>query len=79
MRTTIDQGGRLVVPKPLRDQLGFTPGSELELSAIDGRLEVSMPSRVHVEQGPYGPHVVADGAEPLTTEQVRDLIERGRR
>jgi len=38
-----------------------------------------MPSRVHVEQGPYGPHVVADGAEPLTTEQVRDLIERGRR
>lgn len=26
MRATIDQAGRLVIPKPLRDRLGFQPG-----------------------------------------------------
>ncbi|MDQ3319435.1 MAG: AbrB/MazE/SpoVT family DNA-binding domain-containing protein, partial [Actinomycetota bacterium] len=40
MRTTIDRAGRLVVPKPLRDELGLQPGQELELQARDGRLEV---------------------------------------
>jgi AbrB family looped-hinge helix DNA binding protein len=43
MRTTIDAAGRLVVPKALRDQLGFAPGTELELAAVDGRLEVAVP------------------------------------
>jgi AbrB family looped-hinge helix DNA binding protein len=79
MRTTIDAAGRLVVPKPLRDELGFTPGAELELTAVDGRLEVVMPSRVRVEEGPYGLHFAAGTRERLSAEQVRDLMERGRR
>jgi AbrB family looped-hinge helix DNA binding protein len=61
MRATIDADGRLVIPKPLRDELGFAPGTELELVAVDGRLEVTVASRV------------------LTAEQVRTLLERGRR
>ena len=32
MRSTIDKAGRLVIPKPLRDQLGLRPG-EVELTA----------------------------------------------
>ena len=39
MRTTIDKAGRIVVPKALRDELSLTPGQELEISAVDGRLE----------------------------------------
>ena len=79
MRTTIDAAGRLVVPKVLREQLGFAPGLELELEAVDGRLEVAVPSRVHVEQGPHGVRFAA--AEPgiLTSDQVRSLVDRGRR
>jgi AbrB family looped-hinge helix DNA binding protein len=79
MRTTIDAAGRLVVPKVLRDELGFRPGTELELEAVDGRLEVAVPSRVRVERGPHGVHFAAEGADALTSEQVRSLIERGRR
>ena len=79
MRTTIDAAGRIVVPKLLREQLGFSPGTELEIDAVDGRLEVAVPSRVRVEEGPQGARFVADAAEPLTAAQVRELMEQGRR
>ena len=79
MRTTIDTAGRLVVPKPLRDQLGFAPGTELEIDAVDGRLQVAVPSRVRVEDGVHGVRFAADVGEKLSAEQVRELMERGRR
>ena len=79
MRATIDAAGRIVVPKPLRDQLGFVPGTALELEAVDGRLEVTVPSRVEVEESPHGPRLVAGAGASLSAEAVRELIERGRR
>jgi AbrB family looped-hinge helix DNA binding protein len=79
MHATIDMAGRVVIPKAIREELGFTPGTELELRVVNGRLEISIPSRVRVEEGPHGIRLVADEAEELTDEQVRDLIERTRR
>ncbi len=79
MRTTIDAAGRLVVPKALREELGFTPGAELDITAVDGHLEVVVPSRVSVENGPHGVRLTADTTERLSAEQVRALMERGRR
>lgn len=79
MRTTIDAAGRIVVPKPLRERLGFAPGTELEIEAVDGRLEITTPSRVRVEDGPQGARFVADEAGPLSAAQVRELMEQGRR
>jgi AbrB family looped-hinge helix DNA binding protein len=79
MRTTIDVAGRVVVPKALRDQLGFTPGTELDVQAVDGRLEIAIPSRVRVEDGPRGVRFTADTDETLAAERVRELMEEGRR
>ncbi|MGA2927607.1 MAG: AbrB/MazE/SpoVT family DNA-binding domain-containing protein [Solirubrobacteraceae bacterium] len=79
MRTTIDAAGRLVVPKRLREELGFAAGTELEVTAVDGHLEVAIPSRVHVEDGPHGARFVAATDERLDAGQVRELMERGRR
>jgi AbrB family looped-hinge helix DNA binding protein len=79
MRATIDGAGRLVIPKQLREELGFGAGTELELAAVDGRLEVVVPSRVNVEQGPHGVRFAAEADATLTAEQVRELVERGRR
>jgi AbrB family looped-hinge helix DNA binding protein len=79
MRTTIDAAGRIVVPKPLREELGFAAGTELEVEAVDGRLEVTVPSRVAVEDGPHGVRFAAKDAAPLTAADVREIVERGRR
>jgi AbrB family looped-hinge helix DNA binding protein len=79
MRTTIDAAGRLVVPKTLREELGLRPGVELEVTAVDGHLEVVVPSRVRVDDGPHGVRFASDTDERLSAEQVRQLMERGRR
>jgi hypothetical protein len=68
-----------VVPKSLCDELGFASGMELEVDAVDGRLEVTVPSRVRAEEGPHGVRLTVGQARSLSTEQVRELMERGRR
>ena len=82
MRTTIDRAGRIVVPKPLRDELGLAAGRELELEAVDGRLEITVqPTPMHLEGEGRNVAAVSDvGPLPeLTPEQVRDTLERVRR
>jgi AbrB family looped-hinge helix DNA binding protein len=79
MRTTIDAAGRMVVPKAIRDELGFTAGAELDARVVDGRLEVALPTRVRVERGPHGVRFATDTDERLSAADVRDLIERSRR
>lgn len=81
MLTTIDRAGRIVVPKRLRDELGFKPGQQLELSAVDGRLEVEHPTtpmRLEKQRGRLV--AVADRPMPeLTSELVRETLEQIRR
>ncbi len=81
MRTTIDTAGRVVVPKALRDALGLGPGTELEIVAADGALELSpLPTPMHLEGRGARTVAVADEAMPaLTAELVRDTLEGVRR
>lgn len=80
MKATIDAAGRLVVPKPLRERLGFEPGTQLDLQDVDGHLEVTVPSRVWVEERSYGRVLATDDPDAvMTSEDVRALIEEGRR
>jgi len=81
MRTAIDSAGRVVIPKSLRDALGLTAGQPLEIIEQDGHLEIvpaATPMRL-VDEGD-GVAAVADADMPvLTTEMVRDTLERIRR
>lgn len=81
MRTTIDRTGRVLVPKALRVELGLAAGQALEIKARDGYLEVA-PAVTEVTLERRGKGYVAVPAEPmppLTTEMVRDTLERIRR
>ena len=49
MRATIDQAGRLVIPKPLRDDLGLRPG-EVEVTAEGTGLRVEPIASESLEQ-----------------------------
>ena len=39
MRTTIDKAGRVVIPSTIRERARLAPGTELEISVDDFRLE----------------------------------------
>jgi AbrB family looped-hinge helix DNA binding protein len=81
MVTTIDSAGRIVVPKRLREELGFVAGQGVELRVVDGRLEIEHPvTPMRLERRGRRLVAVADRAMPtLTGELVRDTLEATRR
>ncbi len=81
MRTTIDAAGRVVVPKPIREELVLRAGQEVEVSIRDGRIEiepVTTPLRLVEREGVLVAEADAP-LPPLTAEEVRDALERARR
>jgi AbrB family looped-hinge helix DNA binding protein len=64
MKTTIDGAGRVVVPKALRQSLGLRPGSEIEITVSDGRIEME-PAPVEVRLERRGRLMVAVPSTPL--------------
>jgi AbrB family looped-hinge helix DNA binding protein len=81
MRVAIDGVGRIVIPKPMREALGIDGPTELELTEADGRLELTVPYiKAHLEVRDGFTVIVPDEpVPPMTTEMVRDAIERSRR
>ena len=64
MKLKIDKAGRIVVPKPLRERLGFTPDTELEaieqpegvlLKRVDQRPSMVKVDGLWVHQGSAEP------------------------
>ena len=81
MRATIDKVGRLVVPRALRDELGLPEGGDVDVTFRDGHVEIEpAPEDVRlVERDGFLAAEVAGETEPLTTGQVRDFLDGGRR
>jgi AbrB family looped-hinge helix DNA binding protein len=81
MRTAIDAAGRIVVPKPLRDELGLRPGQLLDISAEDGRLEIGIAATpMALKRRGKGVVAVPDVQLPtLTSAQVREILDKTRR
>lgn len=81
MITTIDTGGRVVIPKSIRDHLGLQPGIAVEVVEHDGHIEIA-PANSTLELVEVDGVLVAtssDDLPPLTDDIVRETLERTRR
>ena len=79
MIATIDSGGRVVIPKAVRDRLGLTPGTEVEIREQEGSVEIApVPTPMWVTEGE--PVATTDREMPvLSAELVRQTIDSVRR
>jgi AbrB family looped-hinge helix DNA binding protein len=77
-RLRVDKAGRVVLPKPVRDELQLSPGDSLELESSEEQI-ILRPVRGN---GPFrkksGVWVFRTG-QPLSAETVNRAITEGRR
>jgi|SRR5580704_5561992 AbrB family looped-hinge helix DNA binding protein len=75
---TVDKAGRVVLPKPVREELQLAPGDSLELESSEDRI-VLRPARgngrMYKKQGVW---VFHSGA-PVTQDMVNKTVRRVRR
>ena len=78
MEAVIDSSGRIVLPKQLRDALGLTPGTKVDISAYGGGLHVVPGGRTaRLERD--DDRLVARADTVVTDEMMFALIDSGRR
>jgi AbrB family looped-hinge helix DNA binding protein len=78
MQSSIDAVGRIVVPKALRDALGLTPGTPVDLSLYGAGIQLIPVGRTArlVERNGV---LVAEAETVVTDDDVLRLIDAGRR
>jgi len=80
MPTTIDGGGRVVIPKRVRDLAGLKPGVEVTVEYRDGKIQIEPATRpvTVVRKGSSFVLRAPKGTPPLTVDQVNEILERVR-
>ncbi len=81
MKATIDDAGRMVIPKPLREALGLRSSTQLEVYERNGQIVIEPAQaemRLEKRKGVYVA-VPEEALPPLTTEMVRESLETVRR
>jgi AbrB family looped-hinge helix DNA binding protein len=78
MEAVIDQAGRIVLPKPIRDALGLLPGTKVDISPYGAGAQIVPAGRTArlVEEGDV---LVSAGETPVDDDVVFALIDAGRR
>ncbi|MDO5067659.1 MAG: AbrB/MazE/SpoVT family DNA-binding domain-containing protein [Propionibacteriaceae bacterium] len=79
MEATIDSGGRLLLPKSIRDSLGLTAGSKVVVSLYGNGVQIVPGGRVaRLERDTEG-RLVARSDTVVTDAQIFALLDSGRR
>ena len=81
MRSTIDAGGRVVIPKQLRERFGLHRGRPIEIRERDGHIEIEPATTpmALVRRAGGSIAVPKEKLPPLTDDIVRDVLDRTRR
>lgn len=83
----VDSKGRIVLPKEIRDRLGITPGTEVEIRETDGKAVVEpeddpeavierMEQFVEEASSGGGEKTSHEGVDPIA-QKHRDAVQRG--
>lgn len=77
---TVSSKGQVVIPADVRKALGIEPGSQVEVSVADGRLQIELrhPARVSAHDAGYGMLKYRGPARRLAGADVADLMRRER-
>ena len=78
MEAVVDQAGRIVLPKFIRDALGLLPGTKVDISPYGAGAQIlpaGRTARLVEEDGV----LVAAGETPVDDEMVFALIDAGRK
>lgn len=79
MEAVIDSGGRVVLPKQLRDALGLTPGTRVDVSAYGAGVQITPGGRTARLERTADGRLVARGTAVVTDDMMYALIDSGRR
>lgn len=77
MRVTIDMAGRLVIPKPLRDEVGIAAG-EVDVTVDGAALKIEAPAGDDLEERD-GRLIIPAGGVVVDDALVEALRDAGRR
>lgn len=80
MKSTIDSAGRIVIPKSIRSQVGFTAGQAVEITFRDGAImiEPALSDVTLVKRGRWLLAMAPEDAPPLTVEDVQSVLDQVR-
>jgi bifunctional DNA-binding transcriptional regulator/antitoxin component of YhaV-PrlF toxin-antitoxin module len=79
MTTTIAAGGTITIPQELLEEAGLKPGTPVQVAYREGHIEIeALPRKIRFERrGSVTVGVPIEPVEePLTNEQVNDIIEQ---
>ena len=76
-KLSMDRAGRVVLPKPIREQLQLEPGESLEIESFEDHI-VLRPIRQHATMRKELGVLVFDTSEPITAATVQETIQRVR-
>ena len=79
MKVTVDSAGRLLLPKALRDALGLTPGSTVDVSPYGNGVQITPGGRTATVELSEAGRLVATSETVVTDDMMFGLIDAGRR
>lgn len=79
MEAKVDSVGRIVLPKPLRERLGLTAGSTVDVSLYGDGLHVAPVNRTARLERRADGRLIAASDTAVTDDDIFDLIDSIRR
>ena len=79
MDAVIDSLGRVVLPKQLRDALGLTPGTKVDISPYGSGVQITSGGRTARLERAAGGRLISHGDTVVTDEMMYAVMDSGRR